>query len=170
MTDERIGNRLWEAIDRLPSGRAGIIFRHYSLRDDERASLGQRVAELAAERELVFAVGGSSGLAKQLGAALIHKPDGRAGLPISLPVHDEAEARNANELGAALAFISPIHATRSHASAPLLGADGAARLARRLRCPAIALGGMSAARFGALEHSCPGLFYGFAGIDCWLSG
>jgi hypothetical protein len=41
-------------------------------------------------------------------------------------------------------------------------------LARKLDCPAIALGGMNAARFNALEQAYPGQFYGFAGIDCWL--
>jgi hypothetical protein len=29
---------------------------------------------------------------------------------------------------------------------------------------------MNAARFDALEKALPGLFYGFAGIDCWLAG
>ena len=29
MTDERMGERLWEAIDRLPVKHSGIVFRHY---------------------------------------------------------------------------------------------------------------------------------------------
>ena len=36
MTDERMGERLWEAIDRLPSGSGGIVFRHYQSGSDER--------------------------------------------------------------------------------------------------------------------------------------
>jgi hypothetical protein len=29
---------------------------------------------------------------------------------------------------------------------------------------------MNAARFDKLELAYPGLFHGFAGIDCWLNG
>ncbi len=35
MTDERLGIRLWEAIDRLPKD-SGIVFRHYALARAER--------------------------------------------------------------------------------------------------------------------------------------
>ena len=38
MTDERLGVRLWEAIDRLPSD-SGIVFRHYSLGAAARRAL-----------------------------------------------------------------------------------------------------------------------------------
>lgn len=170
MTDERIGERLWEAIDRLPIGNGGIVFRHYSLDSDERAILGASIAKAAAERELVLAVAGSALLAERLGAALFHNPDRPAGLPISLSIHDEAAAARARQLDAALAFVSPVYGTRSHPGAPSLGIDCAAMLARQLGCPAIALGGMNSERFDALEQAYPGQFYGFAGIDCWLSG
>ena len=170
MTDERIGERLWEAIDRLPRGLGGIVFRHYGLGSEERSILGSRIADAAAERELVLAVAGSASLAEQLGAVLLHNPAGLGNLPISLSVHDEAEAARARELGVALAFISPVNATHSHPGASSLGADRAAGLARLVDCPAIALGGMNAARFDQLEQAHPGLFHGFAGIDCWLDG
>ena len=170
MTDERIGERLWEAIDRLPFGNGGIVFRHYSLAGEERAKLGERIASAAAERKLVLAVAGGTLLAKRLDAALIHNPDRPAKLPISLSVHDESEAGKAHGLGAALAFVTPVHGTRSHPGAPSLGVERAARLARQFGGPAIALGGMNAARFDDLEQVYPGLFHGFAGIDCWLDG
>jgi len=170
MTDERIGELLWEAIDRLPPGNGGIVFRHYSLDEEQRAILGGRIAALAAKRELVLAVAGSPLLANQLGAALLHNSEGPGNLSISCSVHDSGEAARANQLGVALAFVSPVHGTRSHPRAASLGADRAASLARELNCPAIALGGMNAARFEALEQAYPGLFYGFAGIDCWLCG
>ena len=38
MTDERMGDRLWTAIDRLPIKHAGIVFRRYSLLDEARAA------------------------------------------------------------------------------------------------------------------------------------
>ena len=168
MTDERIGERLWEAIDRLPRGEGGIVFRHYGLERDDRAKLGARIANAARERDLLLAVADSALLAERLGAALLHNPGGPASLPICLSVHDEVDAARARALGTALAFISPVHGTRSHPGAPSLGADQAALLARQLDCPAIALGGMNGARFDELEQAYPGLFYGFAGIDCWL--
>ncbi len=43
MTDERLGRRLWEAIDRLPSD-SGVVFRHYGLAPAERLSLAAEVA------------------------------------------------------------------------------------------------------------------------------
>ncbi len=112
MTDERIGDRLWEAIDRLPFGRGGVVFRHYSLSEEVRLKLGIAIAAATRRRELVLAVAGSARLAEQLGAALHHNPADPADLPISLSVHDEAEAARACELGAELAFVSPVHATR----------------------------------------------------------
>jgi len=168
MTDERIDDRLWEAIDRLPFGNGGIVFRHYSLAGDERTKLGERIATAAAERELVLAVAGGALLAERLDAALLHNPDRPTRLPVSLSVHDEAEVGKAHELAAALAFVSPVYGTRSHPGAPYLGVERAARLARQFGGPAIALGGMNAARFDDLEQVYPGLFHGFAGIDCWL--
>lgn len=170
MTDQRIGEQLWEAIDHLPRGSGGIVFRHHGLGSEDRLALGKRIAKAAAERELKLAVSGSLSLANELGAMLIHNPVDPGDLPLSVSVHDEGDAARARRLGASLAFISPVHDTRSHPGAPSLGSDRAASLARLIDCPAIALGGMNAARFDALEKALPGLFYGFAGIDCWLAG
>lgn len=168
MTDERLGSRLWDAVEQLPA-RAGIIFRHYSLNDVDRLELGRELARVAADGGLVLAVAGNAALAAQLGASFVHNPDGPAGLPCSMAVHDEAQARAAREAGAALAFVGPIHPTRSHPGRLVLGEDHAVRLAKISGCPAIALGGMNEARFAALQSAHPGAFHGFAGIDCWLN-
>jgi thiamine-phosphate pyrophosphorylase len=168
MTDERFGDRLWEALDRLPRGRGGIVFRHYTLSGDERVKLGKSIATVADRRGLVLAVAGSVQLAERLGAALCHNPDAPTGLPISLSVHDENEAARANEIGPDLAFVSPVYGTRSHPGTASLGTGRAAALAELLRCSVIALGGMNPGRFGKLDATHPGLFHGFAGIDCWL--
>jgi thiamine-phosphate pyrophosphorylase len=165
MTDERLGDRLWDAVDGLPAG-GGIIFRHYSLVEADRVELGLELARRAGERGLVFGVAGSRKLAEQLGAALVHNPKGPGELPASMAVHNEAEARAAREAGAALAFIAPVFMTRSHPDRPALGADRAVELAALAGCPAIALGGMDEVRFGALGERG---FYGYAGIDCWLT-
>lgn len=164
MTDERMGDRLWEAVDRLPPG-AGLIFRHYHLGASDRLSLGRRLAERAIERKLLLGVAGNRELAAELGAALVHNSDGPGELPVSMAVHNEVEAEAARQAGAALAFVAPVFATRSHPGQPALGVDRAADLAARAGCPAIALGGMDRSRFAALRERG---FHGFAGIDCWL--
>jgi thiamine-phosphate pyrophosphorylase len=164
MTDERLGDRLWEAVDRLPAG-AGIIFRHYRLAECDRLALGLKLARSASERNLTLGVGGSGQLAERLGAALLHNPDQAGALPCSIAVHNEFEARTANHAGAALAFIAPVHATRSHPGRPPLGPERAVELAGLAGCPAIALGGMNESRFLALRERG---FHGYAGIDCWL--
>lgn len=166
VTDERLGGQLWQAIARVPAGTGGILFRHYSLAAAEREKLGREIASVARARRLMLAVGGDERLAVRLGAALVHNPDGpAAALPFSLSVHDEVQALAARAAGAALVFVSPVYPTRSHAGRPALGLDAAIRLAGIAGCAAIALGGMDARRFQALD----GPFHGYAGIDCWLS-
>lgn len=167
MTDERIGDRLWEAIDRLPVG-AGIVFRHYATPPEERAPLAQRVAEICRERELVLAVARDTSLAGRLDARLVHKPAAPSQLPCSMPVHDATEAEAAHTAGASLVFVAPVHPTGSHPGGQTLGPERAAELARICECPAIALGGMDAKRFAELDAAFPRSFHGYAGIDCWL--
>jgi thiamine-phosphate pyrophosphorylase len=74
-----------------------------------------------------------------------------------------AEIRAAEAGGAALVFLSPVFATRSHPEAQPLGPDGFDALARQTRLPVIALGGMDEARAEGLAEA-----YGWAGIDAWL--
>lgn len=165
MSDERIGDRLWEAIDRLPDG-AGIVLRHYSLPVEAREELAQRVAEAADHRGLMLSIARDAQLAQRVGAKLVHNPARRdPARPFSVAVHDMSEAEAANAAGAALVFVSPVYATRSHPGREPLGPELATELARAAAVPAIALGGMNAQRFARLEREG---FYGWAGIDVWL--
>lgn len=168
MTDERMGGLLWQAVDRLPAGDGAIVLRHYSLTADERLDLGRLLAQRAAERGLLLAVAGSETLADALDAALVHNPAAPAQRSFSTSVHNAGEAIAAREEGAALIFVSPVYPTRSHPGARSLGAADAARLVQAAGCPAIALGGMNERRFATLDARYPGLFAGYAGIDCWL--
>lgn len=164
MTDERLGDRLWSAIDRLPDG-SGIVFRHYSLERDARAELAARVSSICRERGYALAVAADADLALAVGAGLIHKPAlRRPGLPFSLPIHSMAEAVEAAALGASLVFVSPVFATRSHPGQSALGAHVATRIAQAAQAPAIAVGGMDARKFAQLSEG----FHGWAGIDAWL--
>jgi thiamine-phosphate pyrophosphorylase len=157
MTDERLGDRLLEAVARLPEG-AGIVFRHYSLRRAPRRALFDRV-RLAAPGPVLLA--GPVALATTWGADGSH---GRHQAATSAPAHDLAEIRAAEAAGAALVFLSPVFPTRSHPDAPALGPDGFSSLARQTQIPVIALGGMNAARADQLTDA-----YGWGGIDAWAS-
>jgi thiamine-phosphate pyrophosphorylase len=166
MTDERMGDRLWTAIDRLPIKHSGIVFRHYSLGEDVRATLARRIADICHRRCLALAIAGSVDLALTVGADLVHNPPEPAlRLPFSRSVHSIEEAEAARAADAAIVFVSPVYSTSSHPGTKPLGRSLARRIALAAGVPAIALGGMDALKFARLQ--CDG-FYGWAGIDAWL--
>ena len=165
MTDERMGDRLWNAVDRLPGG-AGIVLRHYSIPKEARAGLASRLSTIAKERGMTLAIAADAELARTVGAPLVHNPTGAPGdLSFSRSVHSVAQAEAARREGAALLFISPVFSTRSHPETEPLGSELAATIAKAAGVPAIALGGVNAQNFAALESAG---FYGWAGIDAWL--
>jgi thiamine-phosphate pyrophosphorylase len=155
MTDERLGDGLPGAVARLPEG-AGIVFRHYSLDEPERRTVFDAVR--AAHSGLLL-LAGPPDLAATWGADGSH---GRHQGAITASVHDLAELRMAEAVGARLVFLSPVYPTRSHIGVPVLGAQGFAALAAETALPAVALGGMDAERAKALDGA-----YGWAGIDAW---
>ncbi len=158
MTDERQGEGLWDALERLPRG-SGIVFRHYSLPPAARKALFRKVERAARKRRLLILAAG----AQALGADGTHghrrKQRGRLS---SAPVHRLREIRAAERAGADLLFLSPVFPTRSHPGATTLGRMGFASLARRTRLPVIALGGMDERRARGLQNA-----YGWAAIDAW---
>lgn len=159
MTDERLGERLLVAVDRLPEG-AGIVFRHYRTEAGLRRTLFDRVR--ARRSDLVVLLGGPADAAQAWGADGSHGRGPGTGLRTA-PAHHLAELRAAEAAGAAAVFLSPVFATRSHPGAATLGASGFAALAALARVPVIALGGMDEERFGLLSGA-----YGWAAIDAWL--
>ena len=165
MTDERMGERLWDAIDRLPFGRGGIVFRHYGLEPKRRELIGARIAEMCNKRGHLLGIARDADLARWLGAALVHNPDEATGdLPFSRSVHSLQEAATARDEGAALVFVSPVFETRSHPGQRPLGKTKAVRIAREAGVPAIALGGMDRVRYLEVRDA----FHGWAAIDAWL--
>jgi len=168
MTDERMGERLWEAIDRLPIKHAGIVFRHYRTAPAIRATLARRVADICNRRSLTLAIAADVELARTLGADLVHNPpEPPHTLPFSRAVHSIEQAEAAKAERAALVFVSPVYATRSHPGRKPLYRQLALRIAKAADVPAIALGGMNALKSARLEREG---FYGWAGIDAWLDG
>ena len=162
MTDERQGEDVIAAVENLPRG-AGIVFRHYSLASDARRELFDRVLRAARGQGMRVLLAGSPGEAELWGADGWHGWGNGGGLR-SVSVHSLRELRRAEAQGAALLFVSPVFATRSHPGARFLGTRGFARLAAQARRPVIALGGVTYAnapkllRLGA---------YGWAGIGAW---
>ena len=159
MTDERMGDGLWEALARLPRG-SGVVFRHYSLPRAERVALFRKVMTVAHRRHLVVLRAGPGPLRGEAG---VHNGRGR-GL-VGRAVHDGAEAVAARRAGADLVFVSPVFATRSHPGARTLGPVRAGLLMRGLKMPVVALGGMDARNAGRLKRL--GI-HGWAAIDAWL--
>ncbi|GAA4828908.1 thiamine phosphate synthase [Sphingosinicella ginsenosidimutans] len=163
MTDERMGDGLPAALDRLPAG-SGIVFRHYRLGEAERRALFETVRARACRRGQLLLLAGPAETARLWGADGSHGRGPGEGLRTA-PAHDLAELRQAEAAAAALVFLSPVFATRSHAGARPIGVDGFATLAAATSLPVVALGGMNEAR-GA-ELMARGA-YGWAGIDAWL--
>jgi len=157
MTDERLGEALWAAIDALPRG-SGIVFRHYATAPKARQALYARVRSCARRRGLVLVVAGPP-----IGRGAVPR-HGRHRGALTAPVHSRTEAITATRAGAALLFVSPVYPTRSHPGAPSLGPVRFGLMIRGLKLPVIALGGMDERRWRALRSVGA---YGWAGIDAW---
>lgn len=160
MTDERMGDALWRALDRLPHG-SGVVFRHYGLALAERRALFARVAKVARRRGLLLVRAGAERLGREDG---VHAQRG-CGLR-TWPAHSRREAIAAVRAGADLVLVSPVFATRSHVAAPGLGRVRLGLMIRELKVPVIALGGMNAKRAAGLQAL--GV-YGWAAIDAWVA-
>jgi thiamine-phosphate pyrophosphorylase len=157
ITDERTQANLYPALEALPRG-SGVIFRHFSLAEEERRTLFEAVRFLARRRRLWLILVGPEKLARAWRA------DGSHGLhrgAVSAPVHNLREMIVAERGGAQLLFVSPVFATRTHPGAKGLGRIGFARVSQKAKLPVIALGGMNSKRAKTLNS------HGWAGIDAF---
>lgn len=159
MTDERQGEALWHALERLPRG-SGIVFRHHATPAPERARLFAQVAAVARRRGLVLVRAGATRFRGESGC---HARRG-SGL-VTWPAHTRREAIAAVRAGATLVFVSPLFATRSHPGARALGPLRAAAIARGLPVAVIALGGVDERRYRRQLRALG--FAGYAAIDAW---
>ncbi|MFP5328787.1 MAG: thiamine phosphate synthase [Alphaproteobacteria bacterium] len=142
VADERLGEELWDALERLPRG-SGVLFLYRDREKAGRARLLRKLRVVARRRNLVIA----------------DEMTGEAAR-----IHDLRELRRAAAVP--LLFLSPMYPTRSHPDWAPLPKTRAAALARLARRPVIALGGMDERRFERVR----GLgLSGWAGIDCWLT-
>jgi thiamine-phosphate pyrophosphorylase len=173
-SDPRMQADVIELAALLPPG-SGVVFRHDSLTPGARWRLLRRLVRVGRARGLTVLVAGTPATAARWGADGVHlrQHDAhravqarRTGLLLTMPVHDAREARRAHRAGADGIFISPLHPTRSHPGAPVLGRAAWLRLARLSGAHPIALGGMTAARARALNRV-SGIIAGWAAIDAW---
>lgn len=171
MTDERQGDALWTALERLPSG-TGVVFRHYTLDRSRRRDMLARINRVARRRGLILVAAVPDGIIPALRLAGLHNHKRRVyrytaarGLKTA-SVHNMRELRAAEAAGADLVFISPVFPTHSHPGAETLSTVGFRRLARTARVPVVALGGMNEDRYRELRGRGA---YGWAAIDAWTS-
>ena len=165
MTDERMGDRLWDALARLPRG-AGVVFRHY--RHPQRRALYDRVRRFTRQRGVTLVLAGTPEMAigwraDGVHGATGHKNPGRGLMLRTASAHDAREIRKAELGGADLIFLSPVFATRSHLGDRPLGPLRFGLLARG-RKGIVALGGMNIRRARRLQALGA---YGWAAIDAW---
>ena len=172
MTDERMGDAVWPALRGLPPG-SGVVFRHYATPAGERRAMLRRVKRVAFARGLVVVVAGAPSIgppsiwASSIGADGVHGRVRTRATPgvRTWPAHDRAEALAGQRAKADALFVSPVHATRSHAGASGLGPARAMRIGRGLGIPVIALGGMDELRWRRIRRFG---FHGWAAIDAWV--
>lgn len=161
-TDERMGDDLWRAVERLPRS-SGIVFRHYATAPADRAAMFERIRRVARRRGLVLIRAGQMRFRGEHGVhgGVPRKPGGLR----TRAAHSRAEAVAGIRRGADVVFVSPVYATRSHPTARSLGPLKAARIGHGICRTVIALGGMDARSYRKLEKLG---FDGWAGIDAWL--
>ena len=163
MTDSRMGDRLWEALERLPRG-SGVVVRHYDLPLGERRALFARIAAIGRRRDLVVLRAGSDRLARR--EAGVHGRSQRHSRGLkSWPAHSAQEVVAGIRAGAQVIFVSPVFATRSHPGGRPLGRVRALAMLAGTPVPVIAMGGMTKRR---ARWAQAGGFYGWAAIDAWL--
>lgn len=123
------------------------MFRHLATARAERLALFRRIRRIALARRLTLvSVGALPGSRSHGGKR-----------PFTAPAHDAREAVTMRRSGAAILFVSPIYATRTHPGAKPLGIRRAAAIGRDRGTARIALGGMTGRKWRSLR------VYGFDG-------
>ncbi|WP_019834207.1 thiamine phosphate synthase [Sphingomonas sp. PR090111-T3T-6A] len=167
MTDERMGDALWRALERLPRG-AGVVFRHYRLSAAERRALFEQVRVIARRRGLLLLLAGPERLARAWAADGVHGPSPHhlSARPLlrTAPAHDRPAWIAGRRRGCDLLFVSPLFSTRSHPGASALGMVRTGLMLGPDRDRAVALGGMTHRR----ARSCAAIgIRRWAAIDAW---
>lgn len=135
---------------RLPRG-AGVIFRAFGAPD--APGQAARLAAIARRRGLVFLIGADEGLAARSGAHGVHLPERLASTLrrlkarhprwlVTAAAHSPAAVRRAARLGADAVLLSTVFESRSPSAGRPIGPVRLAAIARSVRVPVYALGGV----------------------------
>lgn len=155
LTDARLLPDPLPALRRLPRGSV-VILRHYEWRYERRLALARAMADLCRQRGLTLLVAGDARLARAVGAAGVHLPQGLLPLAagsrrqfglVTAAAHDAGAVARAARAGVDAVLISPVFATTSHRGAKGLGAVRFAALAHDAQYKGLqvyALGGINA--------------------------
>jgi thiamine-phosphate pyrophosphorylase len=143
------------SVARLPRGLAGVVLRHDG--EPGRAALGRDLTRICRARRLTLVVAGDTRLAAALGSGM-HLRAGRwpsvlrrRGL-ITSSAHGLTDLLRARRAGASVTFLSPAFPTLSHPEISALGPIRWTRLARSVRMPVAALGGVDGASIRRLPR------------------
>jgi thiamine-phosphate pyrophosphorylase len=140
IADERLGDRLWSTVRKLPPG-SGVIVLFPGLSQRERQNVIRRLRRTGTRLRIVDEASGCA-----------------------VRVHNLPELRRALLARVAMILLSPIYPTASHPERKPLPRMHAAALARLAGRKLIALGGMNARRFKRIERLG---FQAWAGIDAF---
>lgn len=140
----------------LPEGSA-LILRHYD--DPRREGLARRLRALTGARGVLLIIGGDAALALRIGADGVHwrtdqlrcAQPGSRDFIVTAAAHGAGDLCAAARLGADVAFLSPVFATRSHPGTEGLGPARFRALAAAAPLPVLALGGLDEERAPALR-------------------
>jgi thiamine-phosphate pyrophosphorylase len=155
----------------------GVILRHTD--GDELRRLAGRMVPLCRRSGVTCLIAGDWRLAAQCKAHGLHLPERSArvgaGAPaflwrrqsgrlMTVSAHGGAALKRGERLGADAVLLAPVFPTASHPDARILGSTRFAAHVRRVHCPVIALGGVTARTQRRLAISGA---YGVAGIS-WI--
>jgi thiamine-phosphate pyrophosphorylase len=159
---------------RLPRG-SGIIYRAFGAK--RAVEIGRALSRIARRRGLVLLVGADEKLAATIGAAGVHLPERlaaraprlrarRSAWVVTIAAHGPAALRRGAGLGADAILLSTVFDSGSPSASKPIGPVRLAALARLVRTPVIALGGLNATTARRLTAS---RVYGLAAVEGWLS-
>lgn len=131
----------------------------------QRAERARALGAIARKRGLILLIADDAGLARRLGAHGVHLPEARARHAARLKAQNPRWliTAAAHSLRAALGaphadaiLLSPVFPTASHRGSPALNPARARAIARQVKTPLFALGGVTARNAGLLS--------GFSGL------
>ncbi|KAG8468707.1 hypothetical protein KFE25_013790 [Diacronema lutheri] len=177
LTDEARQGPFASVVEHLSAPpRCWVVFRDYAMPPAARLEAATRARDLCAARGITFLLARDAELAQRIGADGVHLPQpllprlaqwrhAHPDFVWSAACHDGESLRTAATLGATIALVSPIFATRSHPGASAMGTERLATLVRsQPRMPVYAMGGVGSASIAQLALARTGVA-GIAGID-----